>query len=222
MAQYQRQDDERWESPLRKVARNSAKRREYSQLLREVQQRPQTGPLRPIRVEDHIDTPDGWYGYVDALEQQRQQRLKLEAREHANHMQAERERTQRHILNILASINPFPQQRDTGEMSLSGIAAQETVPMPAVSTERSRETKIPRAPEEVAPFLDHAIRLFVWQYNLLPTHLRLSSYNYRQLALEYNNTILSAYTNQRGTFFLVPDYTLDDLTIICEEHVMQQ
>lgn len=222
MAQHQRQEDERWESPLRKVARNSARRREYTQLLKEAQQRPQTGPLRPIHIEDHIDTPDGWYGYVDALEQQRQQRLKLETREHANHMQAERERTQRHIMNILASINPFPQPRDTGEISLSGIAAQETVLMPAVSLDRSRETKAPRMPEEVAPFLDHAIRLFVWQYNVPPTHLRLSSYNYRQLALEYNNTIVSAYTNQRGTFHLIPDYTLDDTTVICEKHVLPQ
>jgi hypothetical protein len=224
MAQHQRQEDEQWISPLRKVARMSARRREYTQLLREQQQkplpRPQTGPLPAISRENYSD----WYEYVDALEHQRQQHLKQEAREHAHHMNAERERTQRHIANILSQIDPSAlfHPRDTGEMSLSGIAAQETVLMPAVpsSSERSRETKAPRMPEEVAPFLDHAIRLFVWQYNVPPTHLRLSSYNYRQLALEYNNQILSAYTNQRGTFHLIPDYTLDDLTIVCEEHVL--
>jgi hypothetical protein len=224
MAQHQRQEDERWESPLRKVARNSARRREYLQLLEERRQqslpRPQTGPLPAISSTNYGD----FYDFVDALDQQLQLRLKQEAREHANHMNVERERIQKHIANILSSIDPSTsfQQRDTGEISLSGIASRQMVPMPAVSLERSRETKAPRMIEEIAPFLDHAVRLFVWQYNVPPTHIRLSSYNYRQLALEYHNQILAAYTNQRGTFHLLPDYQLDDATIVCEEHVMQQ
>lgn len=224
MAQHQRQEDEQWISPLRKVARLSAKRREYTQLLREHQQlpRPQTGPLPVISSENY----SSWYEYVEALEQQRQLRLKQEAREHANHMNVERERTQKHITSILSSINPSSsfQARDTSEISLSGIASQETIQMPAIQPppSRARETKAPRLLEEVAPFLDHAIRLFVWQYNVPPTHIRLSSYNYRQLALEYNHQTIDAYTNPRGTFFLIPDYTLDDTTVVCEEHVLQQ
>jgi hypothetical protein len=225
MAQHQR--DPQWESPIRKVARMSAKRREYLQLLEEKRQeqlpRPQTGPLRPVRIEDHIDTPRGWYGYVEALEQQRQQREMQEAREHAHHMNTAHRKTQNLITNILSSITPSPsfQRQNTDEISLSGIASQETVLMPAIpsSPEKRREVSTPHEIEEVALFLNYAVNLYVFTYNETPTHIRLSSYNYRRLSLEYQNTILSAYTNQRGTFFLIPDYRLDDATIICEEHV---
>src|SRR5690348_3117158 len=119
------QQDERWMSPLRKVARNSAKRREYSQLLREQQQkqlpRPQTGPLQPVSIDDYPT----WYDYVDALELQRQLR---EAQEHADRMTAEREKTRRHITRILSFLEP--PSPDTGEMQRAEISNEQTTLMP--------------------------------------------------------------------------------------------
>jgi len=232
MAQHQRRAaDDLWEISPRRIAlekeRKQGIQQEYRHLLeesRQQKQRPQTGPLTPISISDY----SSWYEYVNALEQQRKVRERQQIRRHAQHMNTEHDRTQRHIANILSHIDPdttaFHQPQNTDEMSLAGIAAQETISIPAVSSppERSRETQALLAVEEISPSIEHAIRLFMWQYHVPPTHIRLSSYNYRQLALEYNNQTVTAYTNQRGTFFLIPDYTLDDQTIVCEEHVMQQ
>jgi hypothetical protein len=203
MAQHQRQEDNLgnlWDIAPRRVAR----KKEIEQFA----QYPQTGPLPVVSISDYTS----WYDYVDALEQQRQMRHRQEEHEHA-----------RHITNTLASIMPSSafQQRDTD--TLAGITEQATVRMPAVtpSPERSRETKALRMIDEIIPFLDHAIRLFAWQYNTIPTHIRLSVPSYQQLCQKYGRQI-SAYTNERGTFHLILDSHLDALTIVCEEHVMQQ
>lgn len=205
MAQYQRQPEEHLEDHLWDISpRRIARKREIQQQ----EQRPQTAPLPVISICDY----SSWYDYVDALERQRQVRRRQEEQEQA-----------KHITNTLASIKPSSafRQRDTDKMSLSGIAEQSTVRMPAVSpsSERSRETKTTRMIDEIIPFLDHAIRLFAWQYNVIPTHIRLSVANYQQLCQEYHRQI-SAYSNQRGTFHLILDSHLDDLTIVCEEHVL--
>lgn len=207
MAQHQRQPEDNLENHLWDISpRRKARKREIA----EHSQHPQTGPLPVISISDYTS----WYEYVDALERQRQVRQRQE----------EAQGQARRITNTLASIRPSSafQQRNTDKISLSGIAEQATVRMPAVSPaleQRSRETKAPRAIDEIIPFLDHAIRLFAWQYNVAPTHIRISESNYLQLCQEYHCQI-SAYTNPRGTFHLLLDSQLDNQTIICEEHVL--